>query len=446
MKTTIITESVINDGEDPIFTFTEDDERLVVNRGVTLSNGADFVISAYESSLSNLQAVINGTVQATYGAWSPVMAYPSAMHLTVGKSGKLLGGLIGFEATGDSSLVNNGLLHATIGASLGYPSEETKSLVVNNGTIFGDSTGLSLSGKEATVVNQGLIKAESSWESWTTAIQVSSISTTVVNDGSIVADNPKSVGIKAYGNTDPLPAQTLLVENSGTVTSLDRFGIQVNNGVVSTIVNSGTISGGKESIHLSYGADTVTNDGSLVGAATLGAGNDIYHGENGQVSGPVMGGGGADLLVGGAKADVFAAGVGSDTLMGGGGNDTLTGAGGADVISGGAGADVFRFAAASDAIGDRIVTTGSVAAFQGVGVTGGDRIDLSLIDANPDVAGQQHFNFGTSRGVGDLWSVDVGDVTHIRGNIGAGMPKFDLAIHDGAGVHASDYAAIDFIL
>lgn len=447
MKTTIITQSVISDSSDPVFTFTEDNERLVVTEGVTLSNEGDFTISAHEETLSNLQATINGTVLSTRvtGGWSPVMAFPSGMHLTVGTSGQLLGGLIAFEAAGDSSLVNNGLLQASIGASFGQAFSGS-ALVVNRGTISGETTGVSFTGEEAVVFNHGLIKAENSWSTRGSAIQTNAMSTTVVNDGSIVANNPDAVGIKVYGDLVETPGYTFLLDNSGTVTSGDLTGVRVDDGVASTIVNSGTISGAKESLHLSYAADSVTNDGHLAGLVFLGDGNDIYHGENGSVAGAVKGGGGADLLVGGAQADVLAGGAGSDTLIGGAGSDTLTGAGGADTLSGGAGEDVFTFVAASDATGDRIVASGGVAAFEGVGVAGGDRIDLSAIDADPGLAGQQHFSFGTSHGVGDLWAVDVGDITVIRGNMGADVPKFSLAIHDGASIDASDYAAIDFIL
>ena len=52
-----------------------------------------------------------------------------------------------------------------------------------------------------------------------------------------------------------------------------------------------------------------------------------------------------------------------------------------------------------------------------------------------------------SHKIGHLWAVDVGDVTHIRGNVtGDAAPEFELAIDDGAGVSASDYAGVDFIL
>jgi Ca2+-binding RTX toxin-like protein len=129
----------------------------------------------------------------------------------------------------------------------------------------------------------------------------------------------------------------------------------------------------------------------------------------------VQGGAGADLIVGGDKADYLIGNGGNDQLFGGGGDDYLVGGAGQDHLRGGAGFDTFRFLAASDstvAAPDRIID------FQL-----GEKIDLSAIDANSMMDGDQAFTFignaafagvaGQLRAAYDagtkLWSVE-GDI------------------------------------
>jgi hypothetical protein len=78
----------------------------------------------------------------------------------------------------------------------------------------------------------------------------------------------------------------------------------------------------------------------------------------------------------------------ANTLNGGFGNDTLNGKGGKDVLFGGEGKDTFVFDTAKEAHGDTIRDF----------VHGTDRIDLTGIDANSTVSGNQAFTFiGTER-------------------------------------------------
>ncbi|HEX9931422.1 MAG TPA: calcium-binding protein [Allosphingosinicella sp.] len=77
-------------------------------------------------------------------------------------------------------------------------------------------------------------------------------------------------------------------------------------------------------------------------------------------------------------------GYGADTLSGGANADTIMGAVGADLLSGGGGGDIFRYDRVADSY------TGSrdtISAFE----TGSDRIDLSRIDANVHLGGDQAF-------------------------------------------------------
>lgn len=79
----------------------------------------------------------------------------------------------------------------------------------------------------------------------------------------------------------------------------------------------------------------------------------------------------------------------SNRLSGATGNDMLTGGGGRDVLTCGAGADAFRYLALSDSgimlnRADQLVDFSSAQ---------GDRIDLSALDANSTLGGDQAFSF-----------------------------------------------------
>lgn len=453
MTTTVFSTSVITTSYDTIFSYAASGDSLIVNAGVTLSTQGDWAVYGRGTNgLSDLHATINGTVFA--GGWAAVDAFESSIHVVVGSTGRLETsyGAMTLEASYDSTLENHGTMYTDrgFGAVFNYVTDAS---VENWGTIHGEVGGVTFSGgysnqntTSASFVNHGTVEAGGRsndlvyGSGQNQAVWSNTDTTTIINDGSIFAADKVGAGIKLDG-------AAATITNSGTIESARYWGLVANTGAVE-LDNSGTISGAKGSILLSGGgADVVTNDGHLGGLAQLGGGNDVYHGENGSVSGAVWGQSGNDLLAGGASADVLGGGSGDDTLIGGAGADTLTGSTGGDRISGGAGDDVFRFAAAGEASGDAIVASGGALAFAGAGVAGGDRIDVSAIDANTTLAGVQHFTFGTTQGLGELWAVDVGDITHIRGNTAGGSaPEFDLAINDGAGVHASDYAGVDFIL
>jgi serralysin len=70
------------------------------------------------------------------------------------------------------------------------------------------------------------------------------------------------------------------------------------------------------------------------------------------------------------------------------GNDTLTGGLGLDRMNGGGGRDVFDFNRVVDT-GHTLATADVISGF----VHGGDRIDLSTLDANASVTGNQAFTF-----------------------------------------------------
>lgn len=160
-------------------------------------------------------------------------------------------------------------------------------------------------------------------------------------------------------------------------------------------------------------------DGGL-GADTLdgGAGNDTLLGGDGNDR--LLGGLDADRLFGGSGNDFLDGSIGGDRLEGGAGNDTLAGGAGNDALFGGLGNDRLVGGTGKDQLAgglgaDQFVFTNRLDS--GAGAAGrdiiidfnraqGDKIDLSAIDANLRLAGNQAFEFvgtdGFSGSAGEL--------------------------------------------
>ncbi|MBP1859665.1 M10 family metallopeptidase C-terminal domain-containing protein [Rhizobium herbae] len=156
---------------------------------------------------------------------------------------------------------------------------------------------------------------------------------------------------------------------------------------------------------------------------------DVIETINGSTKGETLKGGiGADKIVAGAGNDTVFGYGGNDKLYGDAGDDTLYGGAGADDLSGGAGKDVFLFKTLSDS---RVSSTGRDTIFDFSG-TGGDRIDLSGIDASTKTAGNQAFSFlGTAAftgKAGELRYDKKTSDTYIYADIN-GDKKADFAIH-----------------
>ncbi len=110
---------------------------------------------------------------------------------------------------------------------------------------------------------------------------------------------------------------------------------------------------------------------SLTGSSAIsGTGNDL-----------------GNLLIGNSAANLLVAGGGNDSLDGGSGNDSLTGGLGTDTLTGGAGSDRFVYTV----IGESAVGV-AVRDIINDFVSGTDNLDLSAIDANTAINGNQAFS------------------------------------------------------
>ncbi|WP_293454352.1 right-handed parallel beta-helix repeat-containing protein [Phenylobacterium sp.] len=176
------------------------------------------------------------------------------------------------------------------------------------------------------------------------------------------------------------------VETAGPVASLDSS-VTVN--LVSTVAQTTSIAAtavvaGDAANNLIVGTAADDKLSGMGGADTLkgAAGNDVISGGDGDDL--IYGNQGADTLSGGAGADRLTGAEGDDYLSGGASADTLEAGAGADLMSGGEGADIFIFregdtlASAPDRILD---------------FAHGDKISLTMVDANVNASGDQAFTF-----------------------------------------------------
>jgi Ca2+-binding RTX toxin-like protein len=145
---------------------------------------------------------------------------------------------------------------------------------------------------------------------------------------------------------------------------------------------------------------------------------------------------------GNTLANVITGNSAANVISGGGGGDTLIGMGGADTLTGGAGADLFKFTQLSDSgpgAAD-LITDFS-------GKKGGDKIDLSAIDANSNTAANDAFKFvnkfsGHAGEVCASYDKQAGITTISMDVNGDGVA--DMTIHLSGAVN--NLTASDFIL
>jgi Ca2+-binding RTX toxin-like protein len=173
----------------------------------------------------------------------------------------------------------------------------------------------------------------------------------------------------------------------------------------------------------------------------LGAGNDFVADYSDANNDAFFGEAGNDALYGLGGADLLDGGAGNDFIIGGNGDDTIVGGDGYDWIQGGAGADVFRYTAVSHSR-----TSSGIDAISDF-ARGTDMIDLSGIDANTALAGDQAFTIGALQAgqAGRLqiildpagtpaWAILQGDVD------GDGVADFDLVVFGPvAGLSGGDF-------
>ncbi|WP_435201527.1 calcium-binding protein [Qipengyuania sp. 902] len=158
--------------------------------------------------------------------------------------------------------------------------------------------------------------------------------------------------------------------------------------IITGAAGDDTIDGGNGYDRIDGGVGMDTIRGGEGRDTISGAGGDDYI-DGGSWADVLFGDAGADLLYGGTGNDSLDGGSGADDLFGEGGNDTLTGGFGVDTLTGGTGGDTFVFAS----LGHSSSSAGAADTITDFSKAQGDIIDLSAIDANANVGGNQGFAF-----------------------------------------------------
>ncbi len=275
----------------------------------------------------------------------------------------------------------------------------------------------------------------------------------VDNAGDTVTENAGEGTDTVYASVNYTLATGSSVEylraNAGS-TGLALTGNDLANTIVGGAGND-TLTGG--------GGNDVLNGWLGADAMAGGTGNDTYYVDNAGDTVTENAGEGTDTvyasvnysLSAGTSIEFLRANAGAsglsltgnelaNTIVGGTGNDTLTGGGGADVLTGGGGADTFLYASLLDstvaASGRDTITDFSSAA--------GDKIDLHLLDAMSNIAGDQAFTFiGTnafSGAAGELRYAASGSNTVISGDVnGDAKADFSILLSGSHSLSGSDF-------
>ena len=144
--------------------------------------------------------------------------------------------------------------------------------------------------------------------------------------------------------------------------------------------------------------------------------------------------------VGNSLDNIIRGNSGRNNLNGSGGNDRIEGGGGADKLTGGTGVDTFVFTKLSDST----VAASGRDTILDFARAQGEKVDLSAIDANTALAGNQAFKFigsaAYSNKAGELRYGISGDQTIISGDVnGDGVTDFKIALDLRLAMVASDF-------
>jgi len=381
----------------------------------------------------------------------------------------------GVGVTGADATITNGLNGTIEGSSGILGGQGVEGLYVNNaGTIDGFfDDGVVFGGGYGKLVNSGQVTGAFAGVD---VLNVTDDNVRIYNNGTINGQ----FGIYSDATKPDLSLSDGItyIYNAGTISGRGTsIGIWAG---YAEIHNSGVLMGDVED---SSDSNAMYNSGVVHGDVYLNGGNDFYQGAGaGSVSGAVHGGDGNDVLLGSGAEDRLGGDAGNDGIMGGGGDDLLSGGDGNDVILGGAGDDLIGGDAGNDSVaggaGDDLIAGGAgrdvlrggsgadtFAYFNvtdsqnaGPGHAGMDIIldfhssehdvlDVSAIDANATLAGDQPFTFignhSFSHTAGELRYATVANGNaFVFGDVdGDGVADFSVQL-----LHVSSMSAGDFVL
>ena len=222
---------------------------------------------------------------------------------------------------------------------------------------------------------------------------------------------------------------------SGTGASVGSGQVQLS---VNAASNLSTLSIGTNG---TAGADVViTLTGQFLPSAFTLSGKDILLNTGASNPGTpgndnLIGTSGNDSLSGGIGNDILDGKAGNDVLLGGDNNDRLVGGLGSDTLTGGTGADVFAFQSIWDS-SPGTVYHDVITDFSPVQL---DKMDLTAVDANPVLGGDQAFQFITGDFTGE-----AGELRYAAGLVmadvnGDGLAELEIQLNNNPVIGASSF-------
>jgi Ca2+-binding RTX toxin-like protein len=333
------------------------DMTYVLLRDVAIDGPMRGIEEASTSSGNNF--ILNGTVFVDEDNGLAVFSEGAATQIEIGQTGK-------------------------VAAEYGIYTGGNNATIVNEGRIKATSIAVEMEGDNSRLVNHGTISSRDSYAYY--AFNTDKF--TLINDGRMISDlglhfDADKLTVK-FGSDSVVEAENNVITFSS---DMDE---------TSHLINEGRIEATAENTFLvaivgDEGDDSVRNRGTIKGDVTLGSGNDLFDGRGGQViQGVVTGGEDSDTyilgdnktrvfeevdagydrltvgftyklgasnaieevmlsgkgdfkLVGSNMGTYLEGNSGNNRLIGGSGNDAFSGGKGVDVMTGGEGLDGFYF-------------------------------------------------------------------------------------------------------
>ena len=332
-------------------------EALIIVSGAVNATG-DFVANSLTGSdQANVLSGLGGNDTLAGGAGDDMLIGGSGADMLDGGAGidKLIGGAgddrYRVDSSGDriGELVGEGT--DTVYASVGYALRAGVAVEILRTSNAAATTTINLTGNEfaqSIFGNAGanVIVAAGGNDLLDGGAGIDKLYGGIGDDAYFIDESGDRVIDNAGEGTDTVYASTSYALRAGTSIEIMRTTNAGANVAMDLTGNEfGQTIAGNAGVNTLYGA----------------GGDDILYGEAGN-----------DRLYGGANNDVLDGGSGLDRIFGGTGDDVLTGGGGADKF-------VFTDLGGTDRITDFL--------------SGTDKIDLGLLDANTMVGGDQAFNF-----------------------------------------------------